>query len=292
MNKYLTLDIGGTFIKYGIFDSGGRQYYSAKEATCRKSEEFLAQLLGIVGKSEAIDRLKGIAISIAGFINPETGENNDFSVGKNFVAYNLKKELKHHTGYDVSIENDANCAALAELWLGAAKGALDIVTITLGTGIGGAIISKGRLIRGKGFKAGEFGLMYCYREKQGEGYRLRSPFATSTLVKKVSEALGFKIQGEYIFNNLDNEIIKQIYENWIEDIALIIGNIAIAFDPEKILIGGGVSEQKVLISSLRDKVYELYPHLGGDIAVEACALKNNAGMLGALYHYLREYPEG
>ena len=86
MNRFLSLDIGGTFIKYGLYDKEGKEYFSHKEGTEKEPEEFFNQLLKIIEKVERIDSFKGISISIGGFINPVTGENTDFSVGKNFTT--------------------------------------------------------------------------------------------------------------------------------------------------------------------------------------------------------------
>lgn len=291
MDNILALDIGGTFIKYGLFSKKGEQKFTGKEATEKEPERFLKQLINIIKNIESTEEFEGVTLSIGGFIDPATGENTDFSVGKNFTTFNLKGELKKRTGYNISIENDANCAALAELWMGSGKGVKDFIMVTLGTGIGGAIVTEGRLLRGKSFKAGEFGLAYVLKNKSSEGESYEPATATGTLVKMVRKILDKEIDGEYIFNNLDNEIINKVYKEWINKISLLIGGLCICMDPEKLLIGGGVSSQSRLIEDIEKEALKIYPHLKGYTSIEACSLKNNAGMIGAVYNYINEYEE-
>lgn len=94
---------------------------------------------------------------MGGFINPDMGANTNYSGGDNFKKYNLMENCRsiQYTGLPVGIENDGNCAALAEMNFGAGKDCRDFYMITLGTGTGGAIIHNRELIRGRNFKAGE-----------------------------------------------------------------------------------------------------------------------------------------
>ena len=287
MKKYLTMDIGGTFIKYSVMECNFNEENPKVIPTEKDSEKFLKQLYSII--DEVKEHIQGIAISMGGFINPETCENTDFSVGQNFREYNLKDTLGSYSGYPVSVENDSNCAALAEMYLGAGRDCKDICMITLGTGIGGAIIQNRELYRGRNFKAGEFGFSCIGREKKGDTYIYHAPTATSVLVKKVSQALGKKVDGIYIFRNLDHPEIYSIYEEWLENLVMMVGNIAVSFDPEKILIGGGISAQEQFICNLRKRVYHIYKNLEPYTKIEACHLGNHAGKIGALIEYFNRY---
>ncbi len=287
MKQYLTMDIGGTFIKYGIMDSDFKEHNSGSVPTKKNPEEFILQLYHII--DEVKQDISGTAISMGGFINPLTCENTDFSVGMNFKKYNLKDTLSEYSGRKVTVENDSNCAALAELYLGSGQDCSDFCMITLGTGIGGAVVLNRELQRGKNYKAGEFGFSFIGREKKEEGYVYRSAAATSVLVRRVSEALGLQVDGHYIFRNLDNPILREIYEEWLEDLAMLVGNVAVSLDPEKVLIGGGISTQKEFLRELREKVYGIYSNLEEYTGIEACSLGNNAGKIGALLEYFNRY---
>ncbi len=276
--QYLTVDIGGTFIKYSILDGRYRQMEEGSERTKREPEEFLMQLLAIVGRYK--ERVSGIAACIGGFIDPETGENTDFSVGKNFVTYNLKEEFAKASGLPVVLENDSNSAALGELVAGAGRGLLNLGMITVGTGIGGALIIDRKLVRGSHFKAGEAGF---FRLGIGtDAAPLEYAAATSRLVKKVSAAVGETVDGYYIFEHLDDPAVGAVYRDWLAKLAVIVGNMAVLTDPEAVLIGGGICKQERFIRDLREKVYSMYEHLEEYTQIRACETGNLAGRIGAL----------
>lgn len=279
LTKYLTIDVGGTFVKYSMMDRQYRVYEEGEEPTQKDPERFLEQLLAIgrryVGQSA------GIAVCIGGFINPETGENTDFSVGKNFTAHNLKEAFEKAFGLPVVLENDSNCAALGELAVGAGRKYRDFILLTIGTGVGGAVIHGGKLLRGSHFKAGEAGLLLVQRTANGDrGYE--SAGATAELTRRVSEAVGEKVDGVYIFSHLDDVRIEPIYREWLEKLAVAVGNTAVFVDPQAVLIGGGICRQERFLRDLSERVYSLYPHLKEYTQIEACSTGNRAGRIGAL----------
>lgn len=281
LNKYLAIDIGGTFIKYGEYLEDGTELTNLKESTPKNPEAFIDILTEIIIKHE---KIKGVAISCPGFINPVTGENTDFSVGENIKKYNLKAELKRRTKYDISVENDGKCAALAENWLGRGKNYKNLIVITLGTGVGGGIIVNKKLYRGQNFKAGEFGFMIIGKE---EGEVIYPP-STSRLIKWVNKEIGKEVTGEYIFENYSDPIIQRVYQKWLERVAITIGNLAVSFDSEMVLVGGGISASDLFIEDLKKETYSIFKHLKEYTLIDRCLLQNNAGKIGALYNYLLE----
>ena len=110
MELYLGIDIGGTFIKYGVYDKDYYTYLKEEEATKREPKLFLQQLIELITCVQTTHDIQGIGISIGGFINPVTGENTDFSVDAKFTTYNLKWKLEKVIGLPVVVENDANYA--------------------------------------------------------------------------------------------------------------------------------------------------------------------------------------
>lgn len=281
MNKYLAIDIGGTFIKYGEHLEDGRELSNNKISTPKNPEDFLDTLTDIILQHKDIC---GVAISCPGFINPVTGENTDYSIGENIKKYNLKVELGKRTNLNISVENDGKCAALAESWLGRGKDQSNIIVVTLGTGVGGGIIVNKELFRGANFKAGEFGFMKIGKDEKG----FIDPPSTSRLVKAVSKELNKEVTGEYIFENYNDEPIQKVYQNWLERVAMTIGNLAVCFDAEMVLVGGGISASDQFIKDLKEKVYSTYSHLEKYTVIDRCLLKNNAGKIGALYNYLKQ----
>ncbi|NTV78471.1 MAG: ROK family protein [Clostridiales bacterium] len=278
--KYLGIDIGGTFIKYGIVNDSFSEEVGNKIKTKENPEAFLEQVYSIVEWAlDICPEILGIGISIGAFVNPVTGTVNDYSVGANLNAYNLKQLIFKKTKLPVSIENDCNCAILAEHAIGAGTGCENLCLTTIGTGIGGAIFLNGRLVHGSSYKAGEFGLSMIGKEK----------FAGSTkdLVKRVSQIAGKEVDGEYVFSNLDKQDIYKIYEMWIEDLAILFGNVAMILNPEKMLIGGGVSANPLFIRDLRRRMYQLFL-LEDSTDIVACQLENNAGKIGAILRLMQD----
>lgn len=290
--RYLTMDIGGTVVKYSIMDRNYKELEYGEEPTQKDPGRFLEQLFAVADRYRG--QVDGAGVCIAGFINPVTGENKDFSVGENFRAWNLKKELSERMQVPVVLENDSNCAALGEMAAGAGKGLKDFVLLTIGTGVGGALVMDGRLVRGNHFKAGEAGLALLGRECGGDGQadaesgRYVNAEATSGLVREVSRVAGRQIDGPYVFEHMENPDIHAIYRAWLERIALTAGNLAVMVDPEAVLIGGGICRQERFIRDLRERLYELFPHLGEYTRLEACRSGNLAGRIGALYLLLEE----
>lgn len=278
--NYLALDIGGTQIKYSLINKDLVEIEGTANivTTKKEPEAFLKQILDIC----SLFQCNGVGISIGGFINRETGENKDYSVGKNFITYNLKKEIEEYKNLPVAIENDSNCALMAEMEIGNGKGLTDVSMITIGTGIGGAMAINGKIYRGHNFKSGEFGFMaVSYNEK------MEYAGATSNLVKDVSRAINKEVDGKWIFNNLQEEEIKKIYDKWLYKLAINIGNVAVAFDFEKILIGGAISNNPIFMEDIVSKVYQLFP-LKEYTIIEKCFLGNDAGKIGGIINLLKD----
>lgn len=287
MKQYLTIDIGGTFIKYSVMNEAYEQSEEGSIPTSKVPSAFLQQLKQLVTSYR--DKIDGIAMCMAGFIDPVTGMNTDFSIGANFKAYNLKKEIAECTGLPVFLENDSNCAAIGEMVKGSGKDCKNFCMVTIGTGIGGAFVINGELYRGSNFKAGELGLTRIGVSRQGE---MQGAQATAGLVRQVSEFLGKSIDGAYVLEHLEEEPIRKLYKEWLEKAAMIIGNIAVSMDPERVLVGGGISENPVFMTDIREAVYKIYGHLQEYTQIVPCEKGNLAGRIGALYLFQEHTKKG
>jgi glucokinase len=202
--------------------------------------------------------------------------------------------------------NDANAAALGEAWIGAAKGKRDVVVITLGTGVGGGIIVDGNILLGASGFAGELGhvpiqysgaMCSCGNSGCFEAYG-----STSALVRKVqmaiqegmiaSEEADAVIDGRWIFAQAKagNETVQKILQEWIEVIGAALVGFVHMFNPEQILIGGGVcAQEELLIAPLRTYVTKhVMPVFAKDLDICAAGLRNEAGMVGAVYYCMQQ----
>ena len=185
--------------------------------------------------------------------------------------------------------NDANSAAVAEHWIGAAKGCKNVIVITIGTGIGGGVIVDSRILEGKLGIAGELGHFSidrngipCTCGNRGCYERYAS---TTALLEMVKEKSG-PLNGREVFQKLKegDAVIQGIVDLWISNIADGLVSLTHIFNPEKILLGGGVSAQKELfIDKVRTKVLErVMPRFADGLIIDAAALSNDAGIIGAI----------
>ena len=290
MRKIISIDVGGTFIKYGLVDEAGNVLCKNKMETIQKTAEgFVNELCEIANLYKEHKDILGIAISMPGFINNIEGIPLVCSVLRFIEGYKLQEELSLRTNLKVRIENDANCVALAEKFSGNARECEDFICITIGTGIGGGIYLNNKLIRGKQFKGGEF----CYMiTKDKAGYQKLNENSSMTALikmykeyKKISDTE--KVLGSDIFKEAEkDEDIKAIINEWYGNIARMIYNVSSMLNPEKILIGGGVSAREELISELQNALNEIpwWKHVS--CTIEKCKHENDAGLIGAAYNFI------
>lgn len=293
MKRYVSLDIGGTDIKYGIVNERGEVELSGKAGT-----HIHEGILSLMNKVERLieDLLKGtspisgIGVSTAGVVNPETGEI--IYAGEtmpNYAGVNWKKHLGKTFDLAVKVHNDVNAAALGEGWMGAAKGYETYFCLTLGTGVGGAIVINNQLYLGKNFKAAEIGYM-ARRKGSNETYEKRA--ATSRLVQQAKNKLhDGNVTGKEIFEmaRKGNPACISLLDDWTEEVSKGIADIICVLDPGLVIIGGGVSSQK---DYLIEKLQEKLPHFLPEGFLDHTLLKtakcgNHAGMIGAIYDFIK-----
>lgn len=282
MKKYLGIDIGGTEIKYGIYDEFGKEYESHTTASVQDNlSQILDILFNIINQYKEVE---GIGLSIPGGVNSDTGFIIEGGACSALNQLDLISLLKQKTSLPIALENDANCAALAEQWLGNGKECKNFVCLTIGTGIGGGIIINHNLFTGSHYFAGEFGYMQDNRCRN-----LSYTASTSRLVKDVKKIIhDNNIDGRKIFQMLDqgNELVLEVYKKWIHTLTVGIYNIGTCFDPDKVLIGGGVSNQERLMNDIQNELKNVQEY-EVEWKVEPCLCRNNAGKIGAIYNLMR-----
>jgi glucokinase len=300
-DKYLGIDIGGTQIKLGLVSGEGEILSRCKVNVDRSGEEAVMDTVKRAVRefcgSESVDikSLGGIGISAPGSIDKAGGRvavNGGNVPG--WSGTEVCGPLEAEFGIPVTMANDANCAVLGEAWTGAARGCTDVVCVTIGTGVGGGIISGGKLvegIRGFGGEIGHFpthaggkkclcGIRGCY-----ERYA-----STSSLIRKaVTEDPELK-SGRILFSAAEagDRHALALLDEWTDEIAYGIAGFVHVFDPQLVLIGGGVSAQeKLLIEPLRRKVLGMImPDFADELEFRRAQLGNDAGMIGAVYYLL------
>lgn len=293
---YACLDIGGTAIKAGVLNKEGDIIESTTLEVFHEWEKFIGVVCNWINSVKNKYEIKGVCISSPGAVDSTLGVVGGASAIPCIHGPNWKEIIFKNTGLRVSIENDANCAALAEVFSGNARGLEDILFLVCGTGIGGAIIKSGKIHKGKNLHGGEFGYMLM-EEKDGEYKNFSEVASTMSFVRKVRAYYKDEsYDGIKIFEEAkkgDKVCIESI-ETFYRNLARGIFNIQYVYDPEVILIGGAISDREDFIDSLNEKIDELMEKI--EIAkvrpiVRTCTHKKNANIVGALANYISEYGE-
>ena len=302
---YLGIDVGGTAVKIGIVDQEGNIAAKTEapvnhdgyktpviETVVRTAEQFLA---------ERPEKVLGVGVSATGQIDTKRVYVAGTCGNVNGWRYTeIGKHVTERLHLPCSANNDANCMCLGEAWIGAAKGYTDVIGITLGTGVGGGIITGGRIlggIRGIGGEIGHFTthaidgeLCTCGQRGCWERYA-----STSALVRRAQKIDHELENGRIIFSRAaeGDETVLKLLDWWTDEIAAGIIGFVHVFNPQIVLIGGGVSTQEeLLIAPVRKKVLDhiMLAFVEG-LKIERATLGNDAGLVGAVYDFMTTHPE-
>ncbi len=293
MKKYISFDVGGTKVKHGIvLEDGTIVTKGSYSTTCDDLEVFLADMVKTITAYKEAHEVEGVAISLPGFINPSTGFAERAGAIIALDQKNLKELLEARVPFRVEIENDGNCSALAERWSGNAVGCDDFICFTIGTGIGGGIMVNGKIVHGHTFRGGEFGFMLTKADAKGKEMP-HTNASTTSLIRRYREYKGLekevKVEGEVIFSEaVENQEVDQLIHDWLEHISYGLFNLAVTLNPQKILIGGGVSAREGLIDQIQGKLEELEWWKFLKVEIAPCKHRNDAGMIGAVYHFMNK----
>lgn len=294
--KYLVIDIGGTFTKYAIMDENCEFYKKSKVSTvCDETETFIEMIVNIYEDNK--EDIEGIAISSAGIIDSKKGLMH--TGGSLFCISNLNivEALEKRCGIPVSVENDAKCAALAELWRGSLRGCRDAIVMILGTAVGGTIISEGKVLKGSHFIAGEFSYLFTdSKDALNPENTLAIRGGVPALIRLAAEIMQIpadELSGEKIFllAREGNEKALSCIRKYAHILAVQVTNYQFMTDPERISIGGGISAQPMLLDMIREELVKLnnvYPHKVPMPEVTACHFFNDSNLIGALYVHLAQ----
>lgn len=292
--KILTIDIGGTFIKYGLIDHCCHLTELNKIKTPLKSKKDLLQTLCNIYMCFQ-KQIEGIAISVPGIIEVDKGY---IFIGGALSYLNgvyLAKELSTLCNHvPVSIENDGKAAAQCEAWQGNAKGTQNSVSLIFGTGIGGGIIVNGKILRGSHLLAGEFGQCLVNFLDDTSFDIINNEMSTLSVVKKVRHALkDDSIQGEdmMLYYQQGNPLVVSLLDHWFMVIAKFCFLLECMYDPEVICIGGGMSENPIFIEKIKEFIENVGQHLGAFKFpnVNTCYHYNRSNLIGAYYHFCQKY---
>lgn len=287
MKKYICLDIGGTAIKYGLVDEHGNLI--EKYSTATEAEKILETAIRIVESFQDKHEINGICISTAGMVDPVKGEIvYSGPTIPNYKGTRLKATMEERFGVPCEVENDVNCANLAEFVSGASAGSESSVMLTVGTGIGGSIILGGELYRGWSNSACEVGYMNM------EDSDFQTLGAASILTAKVADR---KQESKELWNGIHvfeeakkgDAVCVQAIDEMVDVLGKGIANICYVVNPQVVVLGGGIMAQKAYLQDKIENAVKKYlvPYLAENTKIVYAEHKNDAGMLGAFYHFCR-----
>lgn len=287
MPHYLAIDIGGTSIKYGMVQSDGTLLSNDHILTPTTWEAFVEQIDLIVNNRRATESIQGIAFSAPGAVDSTTGVIHGISALPYIHDRPFLQAFKERYDLPVTVLNDANAAALAEGWTGAAISLTSYATVVIGTGVGGAFVDREKVMIGSHFHGGEFGYWILDPSLLHPEGTWSKTGSTATLVYRCSKQLGRPLTGEDVFALQTEPIIRTELERFYRWNAIGLYNLQLGLDPERILIGGGISRRPEVRDGIKRHLDVLTDSFGTfRIEVETCAHFNEANLIGAVRFHL------
>lgn len=289
--RIAVFDVGGTFIKYSLMidDVMASQ---GKVPTPRDSQEHFLETIESVLRD--MQQVEGIAFSLPGVIDV----NKKYIHAGGSLTYNNHTDIKvweDRFHLPIEVENDARCAAIAELEAGHMQGIQQGLVLTFGTGVGGGIIINGDIYKGSHMIAGEVSVIFS---KDPKVYQTKGLFgaigSVYNLVEKIATAKNSETRdGKEVFQWIaeGDEVSCEIFKTYCREVVLELHNIQCLLDPQRICIGGGASENPLFIEGLQkasQEFYETLPIAFPHAELVKCQYCNDANMLGAYYHYKKQ----
>ena len=298
------VDIGGTTVKIGLFTTEGEllEKWEIKTRTENHGEAILPDVAESLQnkmqeKNIRKSEVDGIGIGIPAPVMEDGVVQKTANLGWGYKE--VTREMKELTGLPVAAGNDANMAALGEMWLGAGKGQKNMIMVTLGTGVGGGIIVNGKPLTGSHGAGGEIG-HFCVNEEETEtcgcgNTGCLEQYASATGISRLarrrlerddspSSLRGSEIRAKAVFDALKegDAVAKEIVEEFGSYLGHALAAIAVITDPSVIVIGGGVSKAgEILLEYVEKYFHEKAFFANQDTRFVLAQLGNDAGICGA-----------
>ncbi|MGX6978890.1 ROK family protein [Vagococcus elongatus] len=281
----LAFDIGGSAIKYGLWND--TDLVAKGNLVLPDSwEEMKQRLVEVYQTNQKNGKIEGVAFSAPGLVNENLGQIQGVSAVPYIHNFPIIDELSSIFGVPVTMENDANCAALAEAWLGAAKDSASALFVVVGSGVGGSIIFNGQLYKGSNLFGGEFGYM-----KFSDNTTWSEVGSWVKTVAKYNNVTEKKVTGKEMIELVKSHdlLAVELFERFTRNTAVGIYNLLVAFDPGLIVIGGGISADEYWMEQLKLQLKKIMlenqvTHMTYDI--KPCVYRNDANLVGAVYHHI------
>lgn len=298
MTHYVGFDIGGTSVKYGLVNEAGEILEKGSFVTTPDDGELMiANMAKQVKTYQEKQDILSVGVSVPGIVRKD-GYMVTAGAITAFFDINLKEVCEAAFQLPVVVQNDANCAAIAEQWIGNAQGVSDYIVIALGTAVGCGIIINNAVYQGAHGAAGEIGWTMQQPLDYSQDLEAGSWNFTSGVVlglyNRYQQATGKEVTDARVILDLVRQGDAQaskVMDRYYEDVAKGLLNLVCAFDPEVILLGGGISANDEFLCRLSERVDKIKQHhkslnhlTGVTVAdIKPCLLRNDAGLIGAVY---------
>lgn len=310
---YVGVDLGGTAIKVGICDAEGKLLHTFEGPTeVAKGPDTvmdnIEKYVRLIVEQSPYDwsQVAGVGAGVAGFTNVKEGVII-LAPNVGFKDVPIRSILEERLGKPVKIDNDANVAALGEVWSGAGKGIDHCVCYTLGTGVGGGIIINGRIVQGFSGLAGELGHMAVIPDLEaiqcgcGKMGCLETVSSATGIIRMANDAVergdrtslslveGITAKDVFDAAKAGDEVAVRIVSRAAYYLGKAMAAVAVTLNPERFIIGGGVSKAgEFLFEQIRETFMKLTPDpVTRGVSIVPAELGNDAGMIGAAGLFLR-----
>lgn len=296
------VDLGGTHLRVALVDDTGRILKQTKQETPKgdSAESVVAALVDAAQQWEPHKQaVVAASIMVPGAVDSDNAVVLQSPNLPSLVNYALKAELEKRLGWPVFLENDANAAAVGEMWLGAARGCRDVVSVTLGTGVGGGVILDGKLWRGSHGSAGEIGHTAVdpfsgLKCKCGNTGCLEMFASATAIVRMTQENLSLYPQSQLTNDGLTaekvyeaacsgDELALAIFGRVGTYLGIALANLINLLDPQVIVFAGGVVNGWDLFAEemYRQVEERAFRTISQQVKIARAECDDNAGLLGA-----------
>ena len=292
--QYLALDVGGSSIKHALIDDA---YLITEKGGVPTSyatnNEFIETIGGLYDRYAG--NVAGIAISTCGELDPVTGHMFSGGALRFNAGTNMIERVAGRCGVPVSVENDANCALLAEVHDGSLTDCTNAAALVIGTGVGGAVMINRHIYHGSHFHSGNASVtITALAEPFSFGRAFARTNGVGGLTRPLAERRGLPaeaVDGRAFFAALEagDQDAAEVLDAFCHRLAGFIYNVQALLDVDAFAIGGGISVQPVFVDTVRTKVREMIGATPIPLPapeIRTCRHFNEANLLGALYHHL------
>ena len=282
--RAIGVDVGGHKVAAALVEDG-RILRRIEEPTAPPlTPDAVAPQIGrIVAALGSGDRLP-VGVGFPGALDAERERAHVVPNLSGWVGAPIRRILSDAVGSPVEVENDANCYALGEGWAGAARGLNDYVVLTLGSGVGGGVVLGGRLLRGSRGMAGEPGhIVVGTNEPCGcGGMGHVEAIAGANAIEREAALCGFPPDVKILWRDRSNPLVSPIWDRAFEALGKAVATVVCLFDPEAVIIGGGMSRGEGFADALRESAMRFLSGPYRDVLdLRTSALGNDAALIGA-----------